>query len=123
MNEKEYLKKILINILLFIIFLSIYLLIMFNRQNLIKYLNNDISTLVLGSLPNFLAGISSLILSSIFNIKKYLSFIIICSWLTFEEFHPFLTASKVCDIYDILMTWIGGIVSLILSYYSEKNKK
>ena len=122
MKEKFHLKKIFLNSVLFLFFITIYFTLMFNRQNLIKYYNNDFLTFVLGSLPNFLAGLSSLILSSIFNIKKYLSFIIICSWLTFEEFHPFLTATKVCDIYDIMMTWLGGILSLIISNYHDKNQ-
>lgn len=59
------------------------------------------------------------------NLNKGRLVILICSVsvfaiLTFEEYNPYLTASKTFDINDIIATGIGSFLAFIYYYYFSK---
>ncbi|NPD43991.1 hypothetical protein [Lentimicrobium sp. S6] len=86
--------------------------------------NNEVVSIIVGSLPNFLGAylfsllpFERIIKSNNKNRKAYyylyVAFIFI--FLIIEEFFPFFTASKTFDVYDILASGMGCILA-ILSY-------
>jgi VanZ family protein len=93
--------------------------------------------ILIGSLPNFVgAFVFSLALSSEISklyVKKrkliiYLMSSLVFIILTIEEFHPFFTATKTFDKFDIIASAIGALCSVIVlessmrKKYENKNK-
>lgn len=87
---------------------------------------------LIGSLPNFVgAFVFSLLLSSQISklyvqkrklIIYFISFLVFII-LTIEEFHPFLTATKTFDIFDIIASAIGALCSVIVLELSIKKNE
>ncbi len=81
---------------------------------------------ILGSLPNLIGAFmfSLLPMSKTLklNLQKGRRIILICSVsvfaiLTYEEFFPYLTASKTFDYFDIIASGIGSSIAIIYYYY------
>ena len=119
LKNKRY---IAINIILFAI---LYLSVTFNKEFIRPvYGHSPIIGILTGSFSNFMAAyIISLfpiapILARNIDIKKSrviiysISFIIFLI-LTLEELKPFVNASKTYDIYDIIASGLGSIISII----------
>ena len=88
-----------------------------NYGNL-KYFN-----IIIGSLPNFVgAFVFSLFLSSLISqlfLKKrrlliYLISFLVFILLTIEEYHPFFTATKTFDFFDILANGLGVFCAIVV---------
>ena len=84
---------------------------------------------VLGSLPNLIGAFmfSLLPMSKTLklNLYKGRGIILICSVsvfaiLTYEEYNPYLTASKTFDYNDIIASGIGSSLAIIYYYYLSK---
>lgn len=84
------------------------------------------NSILLGSLPNFIGAFvlyntflfffeKSIIEKKTRNIRfRLISLgVFIFVFFTFEEFHPFFTASKTLDLYDILASGIGVVFAYL----------
>jgi len=118
-NAKIKLKIIGINVLLFIILVS---LITLNKTLIRPYVTNSFMVIITGSIPNFLAAyLISLFVVNPVNILKpklgrqivYTSSLIISSILTVEEFKSIWGASKVYDKFDIIGSIIGSLLAIL----------
>jgi len=115
-------KYIAINLILFGI---LYLSVTFNKEFIRPvYGHSPIIGIITGSFSNFMAAyIISLfsvaaILSKNIEIKKarlifYVISILVFIILTIEELIPFVSASKTCDIYDILASGLGALLAIL----------
>ena len=90
----------------------------------LKYFN-----IIIGSLPNFVgAFVFSLFLSSQISklyIKKrriliYLISFLVFILLTIEEYHPFFTATKTFDTFDIVASGLGVFSAIVVLELSLK---
>ncbi len=121
-SNREKRKYIAMN---FILFAILFLSVSFNKEYIHPiFRNKPFLGILTGSFSNFMAAyIISLfsiaaILSRKINVKKgrfifYLVALIVFLILTFEEITPFVNASKVYDIYDIIASAIGSIFAII----------
>ncbi len=121
-SNREKRKYIAMN---FILFAILFLSVSFNKEYIRPiFRNKPFLGILTGSFSNFMAAyIISLfsiaaILSKKINVKKgrfifYLVALIVFLILTFEEITPFVNASKVYDIYDIIASAIGSIFAII----------
>jgi hypothetical protein len=126
MEAKYFLKNkgkyIAINLILFAL---LYFSVSLNKDYIRPlFENKPILGIVTGSFPNFIAAyfISlfsiAFILAKELNIKKsrflfYTVAIIVFIILTIEEVKPFINASKVYDIYDIMANGLGSIFAIL----------
>lgn len=121
-------KKLLItNIVLFAI---LFLAISFNKDYLRPISHQLPGMIITGCLPNFLAAfIITLMLLNALMIKlaKYRHLLLylipglVFAILAFEEFVPLWGASSNFDIYDIIASGIGAILSVVVYKLSHKN--
>ena len=115
-------KYIAINLILFAF---LYFAVSFNKEFIRPIIgNNNILRILTGSFPNFIAAyIISLfpiaaILKKKININKskliiYIVALIVFLILTVEEFQPFLGASTVFDLNDIIANGLGSVLAII----------
>jgi len=84
---------------------------------------------ILGSLPNLIGAFmfSLLPMSKTLKLKLHKGRRIICissisvfAILTYEEYNPYLTASKTFDYNDIIASGIGSSLAIIYYYYLSK---
>ena len=91
------------------------------RPNL-KGSNNTLD-FILNTFPNFIGGLVFTFLCYdffllIFKKKfKLISFIVIFFWLTLEEYYPIFSHNIYFDYNDIIMSFIGGLITLFVIYY------
>ena len=119
MNKRKY---IAIN---FILFAFLYLSVSFNKEYIRPiYGSAPFWGIITGSYSNFMAAyiISLFPLAAIFakgiNLKKsrlimYSVAILVFVILTIEEFKPFVDASKVYDVYDIIANGLGSLFAIL----------
>ena len=108
----------------FILFAILFLSVSFNKEYIRPlYGNKPFLGILTGSFSNFMAAyIISLftiaaILSKKIDVKKsrvvfYAVAISVFALLAFEEINPFVNASTVYDIYDIIASGIGSLFSI-----------
>jgi hypothetical protein len=125
-------KIIGINILLFALLFG---LVTLNKEYFRPYFSNStLSKIITGSFPNFIAAyiISLCAVNPVLTAKPrfgrmmvYISTFMISAILTIEEFTSIVGASEHYDIYDIIASVLGSILS-ILTYesinYGQKNR-
>lgn len=114
-------KTLVINIVLFGVLFG---LVSFNKEVLRPtFTNSEIAKIFTGSFPNFIAGfiISLAFVNAVVTrISKYrrpivyISSVIVFSILTFEEFRPLWGASTYYDLYDIIASGIGVLLSVLI---------
>ena len=94
-----------------------------------RYGNLKHFNIIIGSLPNFVgAFVFSLFFSvqiSQLYLKKrrlliYLTSILVFISLTIEEYHPFFTASKTFDVFDIVASGLGVFCAIVVLELSRK---
>jgi hypothetical protein len=115
-------KNIAMNLILFAI---LFLSVSFNKEYIRPiFANKPFLGILTGSFSNFMAAyiislfpIAAIIAKKI-NVKKgrfifYIVALFVFIALTFEEITPFVNASKVYDIYDIIASAIGAIFAII----------
>jgi len=107
------------------LFAVLYLSVTFNKEYIRPaYGNSPIIGIITGSFPNFMAAyIISLfpvspIISKNIKIKKariivYTISILVFFILTAEEIHPMWGASTQYDLYDILASAVGSLLSIL----------
>lgn len=109
--------------------LNLILIIIFYINK--RYLRPNYSDIVfvstiLGCLPNligaFLFSLLPMIKTLKLNLNKGRGIILICSFsvfaiLTYEEYNPYLTATKTFDYNDIVASGIGSSLAIIYYYY------
>jgi VanZ family protein len=115
-------KYLAINLILFAI---LYFSVSFNKEYIRPvYGHSPVIGIITGSFSNFMAAyIVSLfsvaaILAKKVEIKKaksifYVVSILVFIVLTIEELKPFVSASKTCDIYDILASGLGSFLAIL----------
>ena len=115
-------KYIAINLILFAV---LYFAVSFNKEFIRPIIDDsNLLRILTGSFPNFIAAyiISffpiAAILSKNINIKisRYIIYIvafIVFLILTVEEFQPFFGASTVYDLYDIIASGLGSVLTII----------
>lgn len=115
-------KKMAINLILFAV---LYFSVSFNKEYIRPILGNtSILGIITGSFSNFMSAyIISLfpfssVLSSNFSLRKsrlvvYVVAVIVFILLTIEEIKPYAGASKVYDVYDIIASGLGSILSIL----------
>jgi len=122
-------KKLLITN--FILFALLFILISINKDYLRPQFSHQLYGMIItGCLPNFIAAfIISLMMLNALMIKLakfqhqllYLIPVLIFAILTFEEFVPLWGASSHFDIYDIIASGIGAILSLLTYKLTHKS--
>ena len=102
----------LINFILLIYILNIFLF----RKKYIGF--SPVTDVLIGSLPNFIAVIvisyAGLLSYKVLQENYKLFILAITCLLIFEEFFPTLSGNKIFDIYDIIFSITGGIITFIL---------
>jgi len=109
----------------FVLFAVLFLLVSFNKEFIRPiYGHTPIIGIITGCFSNFMAAyIISLfpiaaILSKNIKIQKsryifYITAILVFSVLTIEEINPFMGASEVYDIYDIIANGLGIFIAIL----------
>jgi hypothetical protein len=106
----------------------VLILFFFLNKRYLRPLYSDIFliSVILGSLPNLIGAFMFSLLPMSKTLKldvhKGRRIILICSVcvfaiLTYEEFFPYLTASKTFDFFDIIASGIGSSLAIIYYYY------
>jgi len=127
--NKDKFRIIGINILLFALLFG---LVTLNKEYFRPYLSNSIlSKIITGSFPNFIATyiISLLVVNPVLTTKPrfgrmivYISTFMISTIFTIEEFTSIVGASEHYDIYDIIASVLGSILT-ILTYESINHRQ
>ncbi len=124
-------KKVILisNIILFAI---LFALISWNKEYLRPRFSHQLTgRIITGSFPNFIAAfiislaLLNALLSRFIKYPRKLIFIIpllVFAILTFEEFVPLWGASSCFDIYDIIASGIGSLLSLLVYKFFCKKK-
>jgi hypothetical protein len=120
MNSKNRLKAIAVNAILFA---ALFGLVSLNKEFLRPTLNNsDLLKILTGCFPNFIAAyLISLAPVSAVMIRKikhgrlivYTGSIVVFLILMIEELKPMWGASKYYDLYDIIASGFGSILTII----------
>ncbi len=113
------------------IILVLIILFIFNKMVLRpKYSDIIFISAIIGSLPNLIGAFMFSLLPMSKTLKldlhKGRTIILICSVsvfaiLTYEEFFPYLTASKTFDFFDIIASGIGSFLAVVYYNYLSNN--
>ena len=114
LNCKQ-MKNVLTPLINFLLLLYVLNILVF-RKNFIGF--SSITDILIGSLPNLIAVIivsySCLLSYKILHKYDKLFILGITCLLILEEFFPTLSGNKIFDIYDILFSITGGIITYLL---------
>ncbi len=98
-----------------------YILLMYNRTYL-KLHSHFVIVFILNTIPNFLAGfllqflLSQIVFERLKKNKIIFSFLISGFYLTLEEYYPIFSHNVYFDVNDILMSWLGALISMLIVF-------